>query len=1012
VTDNALRGRLLASSMICGAALVLLEFGPASAQAAAGGATPQAPAAASASPGATPGEIVVTGSRIPQSANLASVSPVQVVSAQEVVLGGRPVTVDFLNQLPQIQQNSQTALSSTSNPLSGPGGVATVDLRGLGQTRTLVLMDGRRLGIGDPNTGNPNPSPDINQIPSQLIDRVEVLTGGASATYGSDAIAGVVNFIMKRNFTGLQVDGQWSIFQHGQHNKTMQRLLRDANIPVPGDAWDGAARDVAITFGMNFNENRGNLVGYFTYHDQDPVTQGRRDYSACQLNVGDTGTPFCAGSSNSNIFYLASGLGNAYAVVGKNFALYDQAATTTPPPLFNSNAYAHLLQQDTRYTAGFFARYELSPHLETYSDFQFMDDRTNVQIAPTGLFQGSGATATGGFNVNCNNPFLSAQQQAAIGCTAADIAAGNNADLYIGRRNIEGGGRNSFYEHQNFRFVLGGRGEIAGPWRYDIYGSYYYTTLYQASQNYLSISRIQNALQVVQGANGPVCISGGSCVPYNIFQEGGVTPAALQYLDITGTSRGAVSQRIIEATITGDLGQYGIRSPLANDGVRIAVGLQSRREHLDYAPDVALLSGDLSGAGGASTPIDATIRVNEGYAEARLPLAQDRPFLHDLSAELGYRYSDYSTGIVAHTYKLGLEWAPVRDIRLRASYQKAIRAPNILELFTPQAVTNTSQLSEDPCAANATHPATLAQCQNTGVTPGQYGIIPQCPSGQCAVLTGGSTNLQAERAKTYSVGLIFTPTFAPGLNATLDYYRIDLKGTIGTVPLGIVMQRCLDTGDPQFCSMIVRSSNGALFGSSVTTGGYIVGTSVNVGAGTASGIDLQANYSMPLERIGWDNGGRIAFNLAGSYLMKATTTPLPGEAEYDCAGLFGPQCQTVNPRWRHTFRLTWTSPWQVTVSGAWRYFGGATLETDTNQPTIGQGTTDPFNHRLPARNYFDLSFLWTVKRAVDLRVGVNNIFDQDPPLVNSLIAGTGLPNTYPSYDLLGRKVFVGLTARF
>jgi iron complex outermembrane receptor protein len=982
--------------MICGAALLGLTS-----QAAAQGAADEV------------AEVVVTGSRIPQP-NLESVSPVQVVGSQEVLLGGRPVTADVLNQLPQVSQNSQTGLSTTSNPLSGPGGVATIDLRGLGQQRTLILVDGRRLGIGDPNTGNPNPSPDINQIPSQLIERIDVLTGGASAAYGSDAVAGVVNFVMKRNFEGVQIDAQWGVYQHNQHNEFVQGLLRSNAPPirVPKNAWDGKSRDLSLIFGMNAPDGRGNVTAYFTYHDQDPVTQGKRDYSSCQVRATAAGVASCNGSSNSNLFYLSSGLGGQFAVVGNQFVPYDPNGNTTPVPRFNSNEYAHLLQQGTRYTAGFFANYEINKHVELYSDFGFMQDRSNVQIAPTGLFQASGATDTGGFAVNCNNPFLSAQQRGAIGCTAAEIAAGDTKDLYIGRRNIEGGGRNSFYDHTNYRVVFGARGEVTGSWMYDVYGSYYYTSLYQASQNYLSISKIQNALLVAQGPNGPVCISGGACVPYNIFQDGQVSQAALDYLDVTGTSRGTIAQRIVEASVTGDLGDYGVRSPWAQDGVGVAFGIHNRRDHLEYQPDAAQLSGDLSGAGGASTPIDNSLRVTEGFAEARIPLIQDMPFADEVVAEAGYRYSDYTGGINAKTWKLGLQWAPTRDIRFRGSYQKAIRAASILELYTPQSVTNTSQVSEDPCAANATNPASLAACQNTGITPAQYGIVPQCPSGQCAVLTGGNPALSPERAKTLSLGFTATPSFLPGFTGSIDYYRIKLTDVIGAIPLGVILDRCLTTGEEEFCSQIVRASNGTLFGTSQATGGYINGSSVNVGAGKTEGIDVQLGYRLPMEDWGIDSWGGISFNLAGSYLLEASTVPLPGDDAYDCASLYGPQCQTLNPRWRHTLRVNWSSPWNTVVSVAWRYIGEVKLETDTNEPTIGQGTVDTFNHTLPERSYVDLSAIWKMNDMFSLRAGVNNVFDQDPPLVKFTINGTGLPNTYPTYDLLGRKLFIGFTANF
>ena len=999
---KSMRARLLASSMICGVTL-------------AGVATPTLAQEAQ----GEVAEVVVTGTRIP-SPNLESVSPVQVVGAQEVALGGRAVTADILNQLPQVSQNSQIGFSTTSNPLSGPGGIATIDLRGLGQQRTLVLVDGRRLGIGDPNTGNPNPSPDINQIPSQLIERVDILTGGASATYGSDAIAGVVNFIMKRNFEGVELDAQWGVYQHTQHNEFAQSLLDAAGIQRPKkNVWDGKSHDFSLIMGANFDEGRGNVTAFATYHHQDPVTQNKRDFSACQIVLNPNGTVSCAGSPNSNQWVLAVGGGfnlpgapTQIAVVGNTFQPWSGTASTTPPPLFNSHDYAHLMQDGTRYTAGFFARYEVSKHAELYSDFNFMIDRSNVQIAPTGLFQGSGASPNGGFLVNCNNPFMSAQQSSVIGCTPAMIAAGDSVDLLIGRRNIEGGGRNSFYEHTNYRVVLGTRGEITGPWRYDLYGSYYYTSLYQASQNYLSISRLQNSLQVVQGPNGPVCISGGACVPYNIFQDGGVTDAALAYLDITGTSRGTIAERIIEGTITGDLSEYGIKSPWAQDGVGLAFGFHHRRDHLEYEPDAAQLSGDLSGAGGASTPIDNSLRVQEVYAEARIPFVQDQQYFDDLTGEVGFRYSDYSTGIQAKTWKLGLQWAPIEDIRFRGAYQKAIRAPSILELYTPQAATNTSQVAEDPCAAGAVNPAPLAQCLNTGITAAQYGVIPQCPSGQCSVLNGGNPLLQPETAKTFTVGFTTRPAIIRGFTASVDYYRVDLKDIIGSIPLGITLTRCLQTGDPQFCQNVVRAQNGILFGTTVGAGGYIVGTGVNVGAGVTSGIDGQLSYNVPWENWGVENWGGLSVSLAGSYLLKATTKSLPGDPAYDCAGLFGPQCQTLNPRWRHTMRVNWTTPWDVLFSVAWRYIGEVKLETDTNEPTIGTGANNAFNHTLPERSYVDLSAIWTINDNFTLRAGVNNVFDQDPPLVNNRISQTGSPNSYPTYDLMGRRLFIGFTAGF
>jgi iron complex outermembrane receptor protein len=612
-------------------------------------------------PGSTAsvGEIVVTGTRI-QTPNMTSISPVQTIGAQQVLLGGRPATIDILNQLPQVTQLSSVDIGPTSDALSGPGGVSTVDLRGLGPQRTLVLVDGRRLGVGDPNTGNPNPAPDINQIPSQLVDRIDVLTGGASATYGSDAVAGVVNFVMKHNFQGVQVDVQTGIYEHGQQSGYMQGLeAKQPGDVLPKTAWDGRSRDLSVIFGQNAPDGKGNVTGYYTYSEQDPVNQGARDYSGCQLKVSAAGVGTCGGSVNSNEFVEDGGNGPGdFSVLGTNFIPHG-SAVTTPPGTFNSNPYEYLIQADKRSTAGFFGNYKVNSHAELYTNFGFMDSTSNVNIAPSALFEGSGVTPSGGFLVNCNNPFLSANEQAGLGCSAADVATGAQKDTYIGRRNIEGGARNSFYDHTNYRIVGGVKGDIIGPWKYDAYVSFYSTTLRTEVENYLSLAKIQDALLVGGTAANPVCLSGAaSCIPYNIFQDGGVSKAAAANLTELGTASGTTTERIIEGNITGDLGAYGVKSPWAVNGVALNLGATQRTDFLSFAPDAAEESGDLSGAGGASVNIHQQLSVKEYYAEVNAPLLSDMKWVKDLFINGGYRYSDYSTRLQAKTYKVGGEWAP------------------------------------------------------------------------------------------------------------------------------------------------------------------------------------------------------------------------------------------------------------------------------------------------------------------------------------------------------------------
>ena len=977
-------------------------------------------------------EIVVTGSRIPQP-NLTSVSPIQAVGHQEFELTGTTDVIDLLNTLPSNFQNNAADFSNTTNPLTGPGGITTADLRGLGPQRTLVLVNGRRLGLGDPNTGDPNPAPDLDQIPVALIDHVEVLTGGASSTYGSDAIGGVVNFIMKKDFEGLQIDGQYGIDQHTQHNSYAQGLIAAAGYNEPHDEWDGQNTDFSVIFGANAPDGKGNVTGYFEFRNADPVLEGDRDFSGCSIVKTNSGAA-CDGSANSNLFEPLTGPNantGAYSVVGHNFANFP-AAGSVPPSYFNSNAYEYLSRADTRYLGGFFAHYDITDWAKPYAEFSMMSDRSSSQIAPDALFLGGGAD-NGGIDINCANPLLSTQEATTLcGAAPAGGYGGATANVFIGRRNVEGGGRLSDYDHTNYRIVLGTKGDLGDAWHYDAYGSYYYTSLFTSISNYLSLDRIGSALEATTNpATGAVqCLDpnavAAGCVPYNIFQQGGVTPAQLAYLNERGTAEGTIEEQIFEGDVTGDLGKYGVKSPWADDGVGVSFGADNRWDHLDFAPDQAELSGDLSGAGGASVSVDKAISVQEEYFETRIPIAQKQPFIEDLELSGGYRYSDYSTSGGVSTYKVGGEWAPIPDIRFRASYDRAIRAASILEAYTPQTVTNTSVVSVDACAPTVNAAgglvaasATLAQCERTGVTAAEYGNggttdkIFQCPAGQCATLTGGNASLAPEVSDTYSIGATVQPSFLKGFTGSIDYWDIKIAGEIGTIPLSTSYSNCLNGVDTAaFCPNVVRTPIGNLFGTTIGGGGYIIGTNANVAAAEASGIDFQGDYRLALEDVGVQGLGSLSFHFVGTFQLKNTTQSLAGQPTYDCSGLFGSTCQLDDPVWRHDFRLTWNTPWNVLASLQWRYIGAASLDTNSPQPGLSNGTFDYANARIPAVNYLDLSTAWRVNQTLTVRAGVQNILDQDPPIISSEITGSGSPNTYPTYDLLGRQLFVSATAKF
>jgi len=973
-------------------------------------------------------EVVITGTRI-VTPNLTSTSPVQVVTAKDIALSGHADVTDLINMLPQNFINSAVDFGNTSNSLSTPGGIATVDLRGLGPQRTLVLVDGKRLGTGDPNTSNPNPAPDLDQIPAALIERIDVVTGGASAVYGSDAIAGVVNFIMVKNFEGVRVDAQLGADQHINHDAVAQALAADAGVGVnTGHVWDGQNRSFSLVLGSNIADGKGNVTAYLTYLQSDPVTGASRDFAGCQLVTVLPASGQCSGSENSNYFKVI-GASTPYTVVGNQFLPWPQAGSN-PPAVFNSNPYINMSRDDLRYTAGFMSHVDIANAFKPYVDFSFMNDKTNVAVAPSGLFRnGNPLTANLNEYVNCSNPLLSAQEQSVI-CTPAQIAADTaspgsaSASLEIGRRNVEGGGRMALFDHVNYRAVVGARGDFADAWSYDTYGQYYYTSLYNSNQGYLNLAGVNNALQATGTAANPSCISGPPCVPWNIFNTGGVTASQLNSLYTPGTSYGTVSQRILHADVTGDLGHYGIQLPWATEGIGLNAGYEFRSERLQFAPDGAELSGDLAGFGSAPVAIDNGYSVSEEFAEARIPLAQHQPYANNLSIDLGYRLSDYSLAGLTHTYKFEVQYSPISDVNLRASYQRAVRAPNIIELFTPLDFGLQTFLGVDPCAptvgpGNVLIPATatLAQCKHTGVTAAEYGnggstnTISQCVSGQCGQLTGGNPNLKPERSDSYALGVTLTPSALPGLTGSIDYYDIRIDNEIGTLPGAFYFQQCLITGSPTYCNAVVRTGQGSLSGANITGGGYILQSSVNIGAASISGVDFQGNYRWRLA----GSAGSLVANLNGTLLLSATSTPYTGAHTYDCAGLFGTTCENLYPRWRHNLRLTWETPWNTDVSLLWRYIGRMSLDNNSSDPSLQYaefGQFDYYNATLPSISYLDLSAIWTIHKGISLRAGVNNLLDRDPPLVATELTGAGSANTYPTYDVLGRELFVAVSARF
>jgi iron complex outermembrane receptor protein len=954
------------------------------------GAVPASPQSAT-----TVQEFVVTGSRIPQP-NLTSASPVTAVSSQELKLEGTTRVEDLINQLPQVVADQGGNLSN------GATGTATINLRDLGAKRNLVLIDGTRLGPGDPA----DPVADINFIPAALIDRVDLLTGGASAVYGADAVAGVVNFVMKKDFEGLQLDVNFGGYQHSNNNAKDEAANTAAGYTSPtGNVFDGQTVDVSAIFGANSPDGKGNVEGYLEYRHIAAVNEAQRDYSNCSIAVH--GQNFsCGGSATSQsgtlLVYDQNFNANGQYAFGSGGSLAQYTGATNQ--LYNYAPLNYYQRDDQRYAGGFFAHYDMTPHLTAYASFMFMDDLTSAQIAGSGDF---GETTA----IPCNDPLLSPSEVQAI-CVApgysnaATPTVGTASNILILRRNVEGGPRTDTLRHSDYRAKVGFKGDLGANWQFDVYAQYY-TSIYENDiTGYFSNAKLANALDVVPGANGqPVCASGGSCVPYNIFNyvPGGVTQSALSYLETPGEESGVTTEQVVSGSITGDLGAYGFKSPLAKDGVGVSFGSEYRREYLSTSPDAELQAGDLAGGSGMVPPVSGAFDVKELFAEARIPLAADLPFVKELTADVGYRFSHYSEAGNTSTYKISAEYRPVDDILIRGGFNRAVRAPNVDELYSQQTVGLDGNV--DPCAG-ATPTFTAAQCARTGVTAAQYGNISANPANQYNGLLGGNPNLKPEAADTYTIGAVITPShFVKGVSFSADYFNIKITNVIAQYGETSILDECGETGIATYCNLIHRApGTGSLW---LSTAGYVVDTLQNLGSLKTSGVDFTFDYRFSFRDVGLPDYGGLDLNFLGTYTANFITQGAPGTSPYNCVGLYGDTCGVPLPFFKAKTRLTWTTPLTgLNVSVDWRYIGGVNVDT---------GVTGTADSHIPEYSYFDLAMQYRVKDKYTFRVGVNNIFDIDPPVVGSgeLPATVGNGNTFPQvYDSLGRYIFMGVTADF
>ena len=961
-------------------------------------------------------EITITGSHI-KAPNLTSDSPVTAVNDEVIKQQGTTDVSVMLNSLPAV-----TADQGNTTSAFGSDGTSHVNLRALGALRTLTLIDGRRIGPSDP-TNEAGAAADISFIPAPLIRSVDVLTGGASAVYGSDAVAGVVNFHLLRNFEGVEFDETFSGYQNNDSNgfesviaatNKTRATLGAQPITYPNSNWDGFTRESTVIMGINSGNSKGNITLYFDWRKSDQVTSAQRDWSACV--AASTGSAFTCGGSGTSTY------GSFYDVSGNNTYYLDPAGsrtlipyTTYPNALkYNYATTAALQASDKRWEAGALGHYEVNEHIDLYSEVMFMDNEYYAQESPSGLFAGTGPTGT--INLTCNDnpavaPFMSPQEEAAICDDPNHTKLGTTVAVTTPGLRFANAPRAQTFQHEDYRVLGGARGDIDNVWSYDVSAQFWQANLNNVYSGDVISSNAQAGLD-----SGTL----------DIFQLGSVTSAGAAAAGGPGLQLGHTREYDVNATITGDLGSYGIKSPWSQDGIAVAGGVEWRRDELAILPDANFQQGAFLG-GNQLLPVSGAEAVTEEYFEVRVPVVEDLPFIRAIDINPAFRHSDYTVdntnnqGFSLNTWKIDADYAPVDDVRFRGGYNRAARAPNVEELSVPstKGLFGFSSQPADPCSGTSPT-ASLAACVASGVPANLYGTgkIQDCFAQQCGYSFGGNTGLKPEEADTWTWGVNLVPRFIPGLNASVDYWDVKVNNYINAIAAQTSLTACL-SGQTALCSNIVRGNQpgnlGQVWGggSQLPAGGYIVGTYVNEGFQHNRGLDFDLNYKRNLgELVPALNGlGAVSLNLTATYLLQDTTFIVsPG---FDCAGLFGATCGNPAPTWRHTLRTTWDTPWGASVSVAWRYLSSVTYDGNSSNPLLNSGSFDAIDNRIPAYSYIDLSTAYTLWDKYTLRVGVNNLMDKDPPVVGLNLETAGANgNSYATYDTLGRMIFMSFSAKF
>lgn len=938
------------------------------------------------------GAVVVTGTRI-QRQDYTATSPVVTIAADALQQAGTVQIDTVLNQLPQLVPSLST---SSNNPSStGGAGQALVDMRGLGPSRTLVLLDGTRL-----TPSHPNGQIDLNTIPAALIDNIEILTGGASSVYGSDAIAGVINLKLKQDFEGVQIDTQY-----GQTAES-----------------DGETLAVDVTLGGNFADGRGNAVLAISYDDRKSILAGNRPFG--QFTFGPDLLPLGSATTPEGRYDRTLANLPTQAAIDAVFAGYGVAAGTvlandnlgfnSDGTLFDITGTANYRGEEfigfnpANFTYNFApVNYLLLPlerrqifasgtysvldtddsSVQAYARVMYTTYQAEQQLAPTPI---------AGLAVPVTNPNIPADM-----ATLLASRADPTAPFLFRVRTSAVGPRIGTPSFDVTQALLGFRGDFQAAgrdWNWDLYASWGRTEVTERQQGNVSFSRIQGLL------NG-IDLDGCAAADFNPFGLGNMTAACADAIAIGATNITQVEQENVQAVVSGSLFE------MPAGPFQLAVGAGYGRNDASFIPDEFLSSGDVVGFN-AQPSQQGSIDVKELFAELAIPLLRDMPAVHRLEFEAGYRRSDYNLAGSFNTYKGALNWEPVEAVMVRASYNRATRAPSIEELFLPPQENFPGY--NDPCEFDSAHrtgnvagvdPAQVtALCQAQGIPAAALATFQQ-PNAQVRSIQGGNPELTPESADTMTFGLVWQPDFENPFRASVDYWSYELEDVIGAVSANSAISRCFnDVGanasyDPNnfWCQLFTRTASGE-----VTD---VEETAQNLSALEADGIDLQVDFGIPVpERF-----GSLRVNMLVTHLLS-------WKAQEDAVSPFGSFAGTITtdvgesfPKWKGVLNVGWEIGdfgfnWNA------RYIDGLTV---VNDDAIGSPVTSGLRATIPSYDYHRLTAGWSPLEKLDLMLGVDNLFDKDPPVYTDNATAGQQANTDPStYDILGRRYFMNLTYRF